>query len=647
MRLNSDAPLSQNRSITLRAFLLGLITCAGILYFIIQVGQGLKSGNFVKSQYPIVAFMPFVLWLFLNTLLKRLWPFVALRQGELLAIFAMLWVVGTMPQLGWATYWTSTLAHPAFHSTPENRYAELLLQYLPWHVLPDASQRVTERLWLGLPEGMAIPWDGWYRPVGQWLAVSVAMVVFGFCLMVLFQKQWEHVEKLAFPLAQMPRDLTEGFDGSGRMPELLRSRLFWIGFAVVFSVFCYNIITYFTPGMTPATIYWKRYILELGEYHSVSFRVVPLVMAFTYLCPLDILASLILFYLIHMLKYGFMQRFGVALGEAGQELPPWEILSLEANGALLLVAVWSIWIARGHLSQVWHLVRTGSGEKHEVIRYRLALAGMLLSALFTIAWGVNLGMSISTASLAFGLIALSYFVTVKLIAATGFGPAFPRYEKGTLIVEDLIGSSHLSPRGLVAFELFSSPAFFGGGRIQTWTTITHYLRLFSLRRQPVWVPLAILATFVFGFLVAVGNTISLAYNDGGTLHLHTHGQGVYDHMVRLLENPKSSDMAKWGVWLWGFFEAGILAFMRSRFHWFPLHPIGLALQNSIGTQFYWVSLALVLVVKAILLRYGGVQAFVAGKPFFYGLGVAYVAGVVASLCVDLIWFPVGHVVHGW
>jgi hypothetical protein len=73
----------------------------------------------------------------------------------------------------------------------------------------------------------------------------------------------------------------------------------------------------------------------------------------------------------------------------------------------------------------------------------------------------------------------------------------------------------------------------------------------------------------------------------------------------------------------------------------------LALQNSIGTQLYWVSLALVLATKGILLRYGGVQAFVAGKPFFYGLGVGYVVGVVASLCVDLIWFPVGHPVHGW
>ena len=379
--MNSDT--DPNRSITLRAFLLGLITCAGILYFIIQVGQGMKSGSFVKSQYPIVAFMPFmpfmpfVLWLFLNTVLKRLWPFVALRQGELLAIFAMLWVVGHHAAAGLGHLLDEHSRGPAYHATPENRWADLLYDYIPWHVLPDTSQRVTELLWLGMPEGMAIPWDGWIRPIAQWLSVSVAMVVFGFCLMMVFQKQWEESEKLSFPLAQMPRDLTEGFDGKGRMPELFRSSLFWIGFMAVFLVYSYNIVTYFTPGMTAATIYLERYDWELGEFHSVIIRVQPLVMAFTYLCPVDILASLVLFQLIYVLKYGFMRRFGVSLGEQGEELKSWEILSLEANGALFLVAFWSIWIARGHLRWAWRLVISGTEISPRMVRVRRGMVGVV------------------------------------------------------------------------------------------------------------------------------------------------------------------------------------------------------------------------------------------------------------------------------
>ena len=106
--------------ITWRAFVLGLLSCVGVLYFIIQVGQGLKAGGFVKSQYPIVALMPFVLWIFVNVVLKRVWPAAALRQGELLVLFSMLWVAGTMPQLGWMTYWAAIVAGPGYHATPEN-----------------------------------------------------------------------------------------------------------------------------------------------------------------------------------------------------------------------------------------------------------------------------------------------------------------------------------------------------------------------------------------------------------------------------------------------------------------------------------------------------------------------------------------------
>ena len=53
-------------------------------------------------------------------------------------------------------------------------------------------------------------------------------------------------------------------------------------------------------------------------------------------------------------------------------------------------------------------------------------------------------------------------------------------------------------------------------------------------------------------------------------------------------------------------------------------------------------------VKVTLLHYGGAKPVRQGKPFFYGLGIGYVAGVTLSGAVDLIWFPVGgHPVHGW
>lgn len=50
----------------------------------------------------------------------------------------------------------------------------------------------------------------------------------------------------------------------------------------------------------------------------------------------------------------------------------------------------------------------------------------------------------------------------------------------------------------------------------------------------------------------------------------------------------------------------------------------------------------------LLLRFGGKGAYLAGKPFFYGLAIGYVSGIIVSVCVDLIWFPTaGHNVRSW
>ena len=54
--------------ITLRAILLGVLTIAATFYYIVEVGQRLRVGSYVHSQFPMAAFMPFVLWLFFNIL---------------------------------------------------------------------------------------------------------------------------------------------------------------------------------------------------------------------------------------------------------------------------------------------------------------------------------------------------------------------------------------------------------------------------------------------------------------------------------------------------------------------------------------------------------------------------------------------------
>ena len=636
--------------ITRRAMILGLATTVGMILYVIYIAQRTGVGSFVHSQLPLLALMPFVLWLFANVGLARIWPAKALKTGELLTILAMLWIVGTLP--GWLGRWASIVASPTHFASNENQYAEHFFDYLPWHVLTPTTARVLDSFWLGLPEGAPIPWDGWIGVTLQWLGVSLAMVVFGLCIFVLFQAQWEEREKLTFPLAQLPLDLVRGMDGPRRLPGLFRRRLFWIGFGVVLLPMLFNIGTHFSPGLLPLAFNTQIFRLELSEYlYRVNIRYMPMVMAVTYLCPVDILGSLVLFRLMSLVKAGMLVRTGLSFGAEGQQIQGERLLFMENYGALMFIALWAIWIARGHLRHTWRQARDGSGPPSTVARYRLAWIGLLLSATCVVGWAVSLGMNLGLALGSFLLMSLTFFVTAKLIAATGFAYLVPYrpFLKGVPFVVDLVGTARLSSRGLTGFHLFTSYAFFGGALIPAWPALTHHLRLFSMKVQPLRVSAAALLAFAVAFAAAVVANIEIGYRDGATGFTSEWWMTArfFDPLVYLLNNRTVLDWEKIGVFLFGGAQAAAMTYLRSRYHWFSLHPVGLAFQESFWLDLYWFNLAIVWAVKVALLRYGGARAYIAGKPFFYGMGIGYVIGVTLSALVDLIWFPAdGHIASG-
>ena len=629
------------RHITARAIAIGGITIAVIFY-------GIDIA--VKSQLPLIVIGAFMLWVFVNILLKQLMPAVALSRSELLTIFGMLWVAGTISGSGWMSSWALIMATPAYYDSEENQWADMIFDFMPWHVFPETDARVIDAFWLGLPEGAPIPWDGWFGAAGQWFTISVALVIFGFCIILLFQRQWEDRERLAFPLAQVPVELTAGVDGPRAVPEMLRSRLFWCGFLLIFVPILYSISTYFVAGLPALEFYWIPYHLKIGgAVPDLWLRILPMLMIMLYLCPLDILGSFILFYFIAVAKGTAMQRIGFSVGSEGHVLGWEKILQMEAYGAQIFVALWSIWLARGHLRQIWRQARSGEGDPRDVVRYRLAFLGLLGSSIYIVVWQVWIGMNLILSIGMFFLITLIYFLIAKLVAATGFSYLLPDWDhmKGKSFILDLVGTNHISPQSLVAFSVVTSHAYFGNFRVSAWPAIPHILRIFSARRQLGKVAALVAVAFAAGFASACVAALSTGYT-GGMFRSVGAGISSFDYTVDLILNPRLPDVGRWGVWLFGFFEGLGLAVMRARFHWFPLHPIGLAFQYTPSPHRYWMTLLIVWLVKFALLRYGGVRSYETGKRFFYGLAVGYVMGALLSDGVDFIWFPLNpHIVHNW
>jgi len=59
--------------------------------------------------------------------------------------------------------------------------------------------------------------------------------------------------------------------------------------------------------------------------------------------------------------------------------------------------------------------------------------------------------------------------------------------------------------------------------------------------------------------------------------------------------------------------------MRSRFFWWPFHPMGYVLAPMWFTHHLWISVFVAWTIKTLILRYTGLRGYARALPFFLGL----------------------------
>ncbi|MEL7238896.1 MAG: DUF6784 domain-containing protein, partial [Planctomycetota bacterium] len=78
-----------------------------------------------------------------------------------------------------------------------------------------------------------------------------------------------------------------------------------------------------------------------------------------------------------------------------------------------------------------------------------------------------------------------------------------------------------------------------------------------------------------------------------------------------------------------------LSFLRLRFEWWPIHPVGYLLLYSYALDKMWFSLMLGWFAKALTVRFGGPPLMRAAKPFFIGIIVGEAVAAAVWLLVSL------------
>jgi hypothetical protein len=308
----------------------------------------------------------------------------------------------------------------------------------------------------------------------------------------------------------------------------------------------------------------------------------------------------------------------------------------------------SLWLARGHLSAT---IRKALGEAPQVrdddeaLPYRWAWVGLLVLGAILVWFGTMLGMSAGASLVFFGLFLLVVIAFSRIRAEAGvpwgYGP--PMNVNGLLI--DGFGTANFSKATLGGLSsllwldhdyrstqmpyqmdaLKASDAGVGGGGL-------------NARRLVVALFLAV----VVGIAAAWASQLWIYYTWGGDNGLTRTGYGRRwpQTLQTWLSNPRPIDGGRltWaGV---GLAVTFLLAALRLRLPWWPLHPIGFVVANTWTMQWIWLPLLIGWAAKSMILRYGGMRLYRGLLPFFYGLIIGdYAIGGLLALFYTVTGIP--------
>ena len=634
-------------AVTVRSVGLGLFLVIALDLLAIYVRYVFHGALMTYSHVPMAMLIVLMILMFGLAIIAKLTGWV-LSKGEWHAILAMGIVGAALPGFGLTGYLLGYITAPYYFATEENEWAEHLHPHLPNWLLPSNEGNAVAWYYEGLPSGAEIPWGVWLLPLFWWTTVVAAAFVMLACVAVIFRKQWVQNERLVFPaMAPLIDMASEPGDGKRWLPEFTRSRLFWIGFAIAFGVLAWNCINYFLPGFPRFPIYRSRWYWIDRQLPPIRGYFGIFTVFFSYFASLDVLFSIWFFDLVFIFEGGQLSKWGY------KAITPYYrtgVYYWQTFGAFVVFVASAFWVARKHLRDVLMkaLGRDPTvDDAHELMSYRAACIGLVGGMAYLFIWLVQMNFDPLKGFLFLLALIFVYTGVAKILADTGM--PFTSKPIGTWsMVASFFGRRNISLPTLVAFrfsvvitENFKGlflPALSHAGRVSEGVPGDQRRRLMA----------AIGLVFIVSLLFNLLFTVWLGYDQGAynfnsweiTRAAERHFQSTVDALKKPDEPPFYEKNPEEAVFLGigGLLMAGLI-YMRYRFVWWPLHPVGLAISGHFLARRTSFTTFLAWLIKFVMMKVGGPTVYRKSRPLFIGLLVGYILGVALSTGIDMIWFP--------
>ena len=614
-----------------RAIFIGILFVVAICFIVSYAELVIMHIQIGFLQFPPVVIGLFFFLILANNLLQRFSDRVRLSPHELMIIYCMMLVASMITSRGLMEKLIPALVAVNYYSNETNGWADLFYTHIKgWAVPFDPSKGALQKVSVNFYEKMegwqSVPWDKWVTPLLIWGGLAL-VVFFGFmCLATILRKQWVDNEKLTFPFAQFPLEFVKVSDSG----TFLRNRLTWIGFAIPALIFTLNGLHRITPlvPQVPLEAYLNQYFTE-KPFNSISYT--PLYFSFAaigffYMLPTQLLFSLWVFFILTRVQSVIAAVFGMRISE--MPLYPTQLfMGYQVAGAYFVLVFYLFYVSIPYLKQMLgRIFKSGDlDDSNELMPYRLAFWGLILSFILTVAWCYFAGITLWFAIIEM----LVYMLIVAVVMARSTA------ECGLLMTETsfrpvdlysmIMPKVTLGARTLTVLSLFDA-VFTRDQRGLLFTGFLDGLKIsdgVGMKRR------SLLSVFIISILIAmfVSAVIQLwlPYHRGAlNMYSYTYAGnplwGFQDNAAAV--ERAGGQSVEWTGLI--FFIVGIgiatfLAIMRTLFWWWPLHPLGYALSASWTMIVFWCPVLVAWAIKQPLIRYGGMKLYRKLRPFFLGM----------------------------
>lgn len=630
-RLVVPTAIDQERLQTLsfRALIVGIVFSIGAVLIVSYAELVVKEIQIAICQFNPAALGLLSLLVALNGVISRLLRRTFLLPHEVLIVYTMTVLSAMIASRGLMEKLLPALVAINYFANPQNRWAEAFFPHIPKWLVPfdpkGLEAQPPARFFYEGSKGTML-WSDWLVPLFAWAIVVAAVWTCFLSVTTIWRRQWADHEKLNFPLTQPPLQL---IDPANRA-DLLRSRLAWMGFLLSATVFFINGLNRLHPSIPQIRVHWtlNDYFPE-RPFNAIFFTPVYTSYAafgFAYFLPTQLLFSLWFFFWLTRLQDIALSWLGYEHMLVNMPLYPTRLyIGYQVLGAYL-VLVWFFWRAA---LPYWRQVLAkaiGRGkidDRNELMPYRAAVILGIVGLAFAIGWGIAAGLSPAVAVLEF-VVYLGVVVLVMSRSVAEGGLMMTETSFRPIDLMRLFVPKHqLGARNLTVLG-FTDAVFTRDLRGLLVTPLLDSLKMseqVQLSRRNLLLPTTL--AMVIGFVTAAVYQLNLPYQHGAlTMYWYAY-QGnprwaFEDHIASVLGQDSPPGYIR------GFFLVSIaityaIVVARSRFWWFPFHPLGYALSASWTLIVFWFPIFMAWLVKGLILRYAGVRAFHRYAPFFVGL----------------------------